>query len=81
MIVSYLFDCRKVFLGSIEVINCNLIHRNIHYRTMTAMPTPLPMEVWLTANLRRPRATAARPDNATAVLLLYFLIRLENWRQ
>jgi hypothetical protein len=84
-IVLYFLNRREVFLGGIEVVNCYLIHCNIHYWTVWSMwAMMLPLKIRLPNLIIRRivavgQATNTHHSVSTISLLLYFFVRLENW--
>ena len=79
MIICYFLYRREVFLGSVKVVHCNLIHCNVHYRTVRTMAMMLGLEIWLT---NRWGVTTSNTYDAAAVLFLNLLRWLENrWQQ
>lgn len=90
LVVGDLLYRWEILLRRVEVVHCHLVHRNVHYGAVTAVPVAarvvaalLHREVRL-ANGRRARP-AGRADTvqyASAVLLLNFFTRLEDrWQQ
>ena len=72
---------REILLRRVEVVDCYLVHCDVHYGTMTSMPAVVSMEIGL-AYLGRAAASAAYSDDATAVFLLHLFARLEyRWQQ
>lgn len=89
LLISYLLYCREILLGCVEVVDRHLVHGNIHYGAVAAVPVStwvaaagLHWEVRLT-NRRCTRATCRTNtiQHAAAVLLLDLLARLEDRRQ
>ena len=89
MLVGDLLYRWEILLRCVEVVHCHLVHRNIHYGAVTAVPVAtrvvaarLHREVRLANGwCARPAGRADTIQHATAVLLLDFLTRLEDRRQ
>ena len=76
--VCDLLDHREVLLGGVEVVHCHLVHCYVHDWAVGPVPRVVPREV----RLAYLRCLVRRPNSYdSAVLLLYFLVCLENWRQ
>ena len=62
------------------MVDCYLVHRDVHYRTVVSLAMVLSVEIRL-AYVRRAAASTPDSNDATAVFLLYLFARLENRRQ
>ena len=69
----------EVLLRRVKVVDRNLVHCDVHYRTMAAVIV-VSMEVWL-ADLWSATAATANTDDATAMFLFHLFTRLEYGRQ
>ena len=77
VLVCDLLYGREVFLCRVEVVDCNLIHCDIHYRTVTSMCIMMAVEIGLPYVWHS--AIALNAEDA-AMFLLHLFARLEYWR-
>jgi len=81
LVICDLFNCWKVFLCRIEVINSYLIHSYIHdWRIGSLVGTIMSWKIWMTVRWARIVLADTSRDEAITTLFLNFLHWLENWR-
>ena len=79
LVIGDLFNCRKVFLCSVEVINSYLIHSYIHnWRVWPLIATMMSWKIWMANRGSSIVLANTTRDKAATVLFLNFLHGLKN---
>ena len=80
MVVCDFLYCWEVLLCRVEVVDCYLVHSDVHYRAVTSVAV-VPVEVRLAYLRRSATLTAANSDDASTMFLLHLFVGLEYGRQ